>query len=181
MKLHLKNIGPIREAHLTFRDLTVFVGPHATGKSIALQFLKLMVDAGHVQNELGRYGLDWSGELPQFFDIYFGEGMHTLWEPGESTVTWKSKRIDIEGIIGRKRRNKDESLFLVPAQRVLTLRDGWPRPFTDYAAGDPFAVREFSERLWTLLERELRSSDRRRIKSDDPRRISGSVDLDSAL
>lgn len=50
----------------------------ATGKSIALQFLKLMVDAGHLQEELAWYGLDWSGQLPEFFDIYFGEGMDTV-------------------------------------------------------------------------------------------------------
>lgn len=43
----------------------------------------------------------------------------------------------------------------MPAQRVLALRDGWPRPFSDYAASDPFAVREFSETLRSLLETEL--------------------------
>jgi hypothetical protein len=35
------------------------------------------------------------------------------------------------------------------------LRDGWPRPFTDYSPGDPFAVREFSENLRVLVEREI--------------------------
>jgi hypothetical protein len=41
---------------------------------------------------------------------------------------------------------------------VLALRDGWPRPFSDYSAGDPFAVREFSERLRMLVEREFATS-----------------------
>jgi len=40
----------------------------------------------------------------------------------------------------------------------LALRDGWPRPFTDYAPGDPFAVREFSEKLRVLVEREFGAS-----------------------
>lgn len=155
MRMRLSNIGQIRSADLGFGDLTIFVGPQATGKSIALQFLKLVLDAGHVQEEMDRYGLDWSGELPKFFDIYFGEGMQSLWNNDTSAVEWNGKRVDIPAVIGRRRRTKDESLFLIPAQRVLTLRDGWPRPFTDYSAGDPFAVREFSEKLRTLMEREL--------------------------
>lgn len=47
-RLHLANVGQIREATLEFGDLTVFVGPQATGKSIALQMLKLLVDSGTI-------------------------------------------------------------------------------------------------------------------------------------
>jgi hypothetical protein len=41
MKEHLtiRNFGPIRDAEITVRDLTVFVGPQATGKSLAAQVL----------------------------------------------------------------------------------------------------------------------------------------------
>jgi ABC-type transport system involved in cytochrome bd biosynthesis fused ATPase/permease subunit len=46
-----RSVGQIAEASLTFGDLTTLVGPQATGKSIALQLLKLMVDAGQVQEE----------------------------------------------------------------------------------------------------------------------------------
>lgn len=169
--LYLKKIGQIVEADLSFGDLTVLVGPQATGKSIALQFLKLMVDAGQVQEELSRYGLDWSGRLPEFFDIYFGEGMRSIWKESESCVSWNNKQIELVKLIGRKQRNKDENLFLIPAQRVLTLRDGWPRPFTDYSPGDPFAVREYSEKLRNLVEREFVSSEdlfpqKKRLKSE---------------
>ena len=44
----------MNEAEISFGDLTVFVGPQATGKSIALQFLKLLVDTGYVQSEMKR-------------------------------------------------------------------------------------------------------------------------------
>ena len=87
MHLQLKNIGQITNADIRFGDLTVFVGPQATGKSIALQFLKLLLDMGQVQEEMTRYGLDWSGQLPGFFDIYFGEGMRAIWREGESQVS----------------------------------------------------------------------------------------------
>ena len=153
--LHIQNLGQIKEANLTFGDLTVFVGPQATGKSIALQLLKLMVDAGQVQEEMGAYGIDWAGKLPDFIDAYFGEGMHTIWKEGQSAVKWDGKSVDMVQIAKRKRKEKAEKMFLVPAQRVLALRDGWPRRFTDYSPGDPFAVRVFSENLRDLVEGEI--------------------------
>src|SRR5277367_6475689 len=156
--LNIRDLGQIKEASLSFGDLTVLVGPQATGKSIALQLLKLMVDAGQVQEEMGRYGLDWGHKLPEFLDVYFGEGMRSIWRDGSSSVEWEGKAVDLPQIAKRKRPNKEESLFFIPAQRVLALRDGWPRPFTDYAPGDPFAVREFSEKLRVLVEKELGSA-----------------------
>src|SRR5216684_1263940 len=101
--LNIQNLGQIKQASLTFGDLTVLVGPQATGKSIALQLLKLMVDAGQVQAELGRYGLDWSGNLPEFFDVYFGEGMRSIWRPNASAVEWEGKGVDLPKLVARKR------------------------------------------------------------------------------
>src|SRR5204862_2828750 len=97
--LNIGNLGQIKEASLTFGDLTVLVGPQATGKSIALQLLKLMVDAGQVQAELGRYGLDWSGKLAEFFDVYFGEGMRSIWRPNTSSVEWEGKAVDLPKLL----------------------------------------------------------------------------------
>lgn len=153
--LDIQNLGQIKNASLAFGDLTVFVGPQATGKSIALQLLKLMVDAGKIQEEMEKYGVDWSGKLPDFIDAYFGEGMRSIWQPGESSVKWEGKSVDLDGIAKRKRSDKKENLFFIPAQRVLGLRNGWPRPFADYSPGDPFAVREFSEKLRVLVEKEF--------------------------
>jgi hypothetical protein len=156
--LKIQNLGQIKEASLTFGDLTVLVGPQATGKSIALQLLKLMVDAGQVQEKMSRYGLDWEHKLPEFLDIYFGEGMRSISREGSTLIEWEGKSVDLRQLAKRKRANKQETLFFIPAQRVLALRDGWPRPFTDYAPGDPFAVREFSENLRVLVEQEFGST-----------------------
>jgi hypothetical protein len=38
-KLKIENFGPIRKANIDLRKLTVFVGPQATGKSLAAQAL----------------------------------------------------------------------------------------------------------------------------------------------
>ena len=154
--LHIEHLGQITEAHLSLGDLTVFVGPQASGKSIALQMLKLMVDGGQVQEEMNRHGIDWEGNLPDFIDAYLGEGMHSVWREGETTIRWAGKSVDLGQIAKHKRKAKPENLFFIPAQRVLALRDGWPRPFSGYSPGDPFAVREFSEKLRVLVESEFR-------------------------
>lgn len=169
-KLRLENVGQIVQADISFGDLTILVGAQATGKSIALQCLKLVVDIGHVQHELKRYGIDWSGELPEFMDAYFGEGMRSIWIP-DSRLTWDGKEFDPKARTARMQRDKKESLFFIPAQRVLALRDGWPRNFSDYSAGDPFAVREYSERLRNLVEQEFGGAEQlfpqeRRLKSE---------------
>jgi hypothetical protein len=81
--------------------------------------------------------------------------MRSIWNGERTRIHWDSESIDLLQIARRKRKIKKENLFFIPAQRVLTLRDGWPRPFTDYAPGDPFAVREFSEKLRGLVEKEF--------------------------
>ncbi len=157
--LILRNIGQIKEANLSFGDLTVLVGPQASGKSIALQWLKLVLDTGLVQSQLSEYGLDWGKDLPRFLDLYLGEGMRSVWRDGDSEIRWNGDAWDPNRKAARRAPGKVESLFLIPAQRVLTLRDGWPRPFGDFAAGDPFAVRAFSEKLRLLMEQELGAGD----------------------
>jgi predicted ATP-dependent endonuclease of OLD family len=47
--LRVSNLGPIKDASLEFGDLTVLVGPQATGKSLFLQLLKLLFDVGPIR------------------------------------------------------------------------------------------------------------------------------------
>jgi energy-coupling factor transporter ATP-binding protein EcfA2 len=153
-KLQLKNVGQIHEADIEFGDLTVLVGPQATGKSIFLQFLRLLVDTGYVIDELRKHGLVWNKDIGHFLDIYLGEGMRDVWHIGDnrSAIIYNGDPIDLSTVIQRRRRTKTESLFFIPAQRVLTLGRGWPRPFSDYGASDPFSVRDFSEKIRLLME-----------------------------
>lgn len=149
---HLKvdNFGPIKKADVAFGDLTVFVGPQATGKSILLQLVKLLVDTPYIKKEFSRAGVDWEGKFPSFLDVYFGEGMHSVWS--------EASRIKFNGIdenlperVEEKRPHRQESMFFIPAQRVLALRDGWPSAFNYYDASIPFTLREFSEHLRLLM------------------------------
>ena len=56
-RLRASNIGPITEADVRFGDLTVLVGPQATGKSIFLQLLKLLVDRPAIHRTMKTFGI----------------------------------------------------------------------------------------------------------------------------
>lgn len=147
-------MGQIARAELDFQDLTVLVGPQATGKSICLQLLKLLLDQNFVLSELRRYGLEWDRDVHRFLDVYLGEGMGTLWRD-DSTLSLDDRKINLADVVGRKRKTRAEIMFFIPAQRVLTIGRGWPRPFSEYSSGDPFCVRDFSEKLRLLMETGL--------------------------
>jgi hypothetical protein len=154
--LTLKNVGPIREAKVRFGDLTVLVGPQATGKSIFLQFLKLLLDAGPIFRTLRRYGQDWGKDTKTFLELYLGEGTGDLWRTGESECSWHDTPLRLEDFVRSGKKAVEEKSFFIPAQRVLALsRDGWLRAFSDYKPGDPYTVRDYSEKLRVLMESGL--------------------------
>lgn len=154
----MRNVGPIREAAVSFGDLTVLVGPQATGKSLFLQTLKLLLDAPQVRSTMAAYGLNPAASPGKALETYFGEGMAGIWKGEESTITWGAKSIVLPSLLspprGRKRLHQGtERAFLIPAQRILALdRAGWVRGFADYAPGDPFVVRDFSEKIRRQLD-----------------------------
>ena len=157
-RLIVNSLGQIREADITFGDLTVFVGEQASGKSILLQLIKLISDAGGITQTLRKHGYDWQKDNDKFLSLYFGEGMQGIWNHKETTVTYD--RTEFTPRKATLKRKKDESLFLIPAHRVVTLKDGWPRAFTDYGMSDPYVVKEFSEQLRLLMEAGLGSGER---------------------
>jgi hypothetical protein len=99
--------------------------------------------------------------------------METLYESDEinpSQIEIDGQSIDLIQYTKNKR-SKVERMFYIPAQRVLSLREGQTRPFTDYRAGDPFVLREFSEKIHTLVQSEFASTTQlfpqdRRLKSE---------------
>ncbi|HEV2454557.1 MAG TPA: AAA family ATPase [Verrucomicrobiae bacterium] len=149
-EIKVENFGPIKHAGIKFGHLTVFVGPQAAGKSVLLQLLKLLSDTSYIKKEFSRAGVDWSGEFASFLDVYFGEGMRSAWSD-KTSIEQNGARIDLPGRISEKRPSRRESMFFIPAQRVLALRDGWPSAFNYYDASIPFTLREFSEHLRLLM------------------------------
>ena len=156
-RIRATNIGPVKEADIRFGDLTIFVGPQATGKSIFLQLLKLLIDRRSIHDAMRHYGLGQNGDADGFFDLYFGEGMASIWDRTESRLILgrDGKRTDLASYARPGRSSGPQKMFYIPAQRVMSLRDGMTRPFTDYRAGDPFVLRDFSDRLHWIVQNEI--------------------------
>jgi len=162
MKLQVENFGPIPSADVTLGDLNVCVGPQATGKSLFWQLLKLLQDAPAIRDEFRRHNIDWGKDIGGFLSLYFGEGMEHLVGP-DTVVRLNGQERPLDKLFeGKKRRRSGpiESMFYVPAQRVMALRDGLTRTFLEFRAGDPFVVRDFSDKLHRLVQTEFAKADK---------------------
>lgn len=154
-RLQVSQLGPVNSANIDFGDLTVLVGPQASGKSVLLQTLKLMLDHRSVSGTLRREGYDWQGKADRFAELFYGEGMENLWTD-KTKVAWDEEAVSLSSLAGSRVRTESKaSLFYIPAHRVITLKNGWPRHFGDYSPGDPYVVQDFSERLRLLMETGL--------------------------
>ncbi|MEX2501556.1 MAG: hypothetical protein WD336_04210, partial [Trueperaceae bacterium] len=102
----------------------------------------------------------WKGGA-QFLDHVYGEGMRSIWtDATRVTLSLRNgtKAHELDPNRGPSRRaaaSAKESVSYVPAQRVMSIRDGWPRPFGEYNSGDPYVLREFSQRVHEIVQGEL--------------------------
>ena len=156
-RIRVSRIGPVNEADICLGDVTIFVGPQATGKSIFLQLLKLFVDKAAIHKTMKHFGMAQQGHAKPFFDLYLGEGMAAIWSEEDSRLYMgrSRKSSDLLAYARPGRTEHPEKLFYIPAQRVMSLRDGMTRPFTDYRAGDPFVLRDFSQKLHEVVQNEI--------------------------
>src|SRR5258708_40074975 len=114
--LRLRNIGPITEADVQFGDLTVLVGPQATGKSLFFQFLKLLFDVKPILGYFVEHGLNWHKKIEEFLPLYLGEGMGAIWEPSRSEILWRGRQTDLDTLLKSRGHGGSEKSFLIPAQ-----------------------------------------------------------------
>ena len=77
--LEVKSLGPIKEADIRFGDLTLLVGPQASGKSILLQLIKLITDRYNISSVLRQNNYEWGRKNENFLDLFFGESMSAIW------------------------------------------------------------------------------------------------------
>ncbi len=154
--LQVKSLGPIQEAQVNFGDLTLLVGPQASGKSIFIQMLKLIIDKKHIRKILEQYNFVWSKNPDEVLDRYFGEGMHGIWQK-DTKLIFDGKTIDKKYLEPKPKdlKGADETLFYVPAQRILSIADGRPKYFTEFDEATPYVLRHFSESLRQLLQNGL--------------------------
>jgi hypothetical protein len=149
-ELTIRNFAQIAEVCVKIGDLTVVVGPQATGKSLALQWLKLAIDGNRVLHMLTHYGFDWGGDPSKLAGLFFGEGMESAWSP-RTEVTYGRAQIDLAALARGNRSSQPHRLFYVPAHRALTISGGWPAAFRSSPPDTPFVVRAFGERVAETL------------------------------
>lgn len=156
VRLTIDALGPIASADVRFGDLTVLTGPQASGKSVLLQLLKLVLDRPAIERRMRGQNLVWR-DRDDFLDAYFGEGMRSLVRSGtQVAVDGGPFTLDPETPSLRSEPNQERVAY-VPAQRVMSIRDGITRPFGEYRAGDPYVLRAFSADVHDVVQKELSS------------------------
>lgn len=154
-RLVLDHIGPIKHADVEFGDLTVIVGPQATGKSIFLQTLKLLIDREHIHDMFQHHSMSFNGSPDAFLEGYFGRGMAGAWGK-QSSISWNGKPATFHEYAAPTRsRVRHERLFYIPAQRVMSLPSGVSQNFGQFNYGDPYALRAFSDAVHDLIQNEF--------------------------
>ena len=150
--LHIENLGPIGDADIHFGDLTFFVGPQASGKSLALETLKLVIDRDSIIEMLDKYGYIFGHNTDRILNMYYGNGLAGLWSPSTevSLDGIPFKRTDIPKNVQEGR--AEESIFYIPAQRVLSVADGPGKPFMSYNSDTPYVNRAFGETVRQFIQ-----------------------------
>ncbi len=155
--LKIKNLGPIGKVDVELGDLTFFVGPQASGKSIALEALKLIEDRDSIIETLDRYNYILGHNAKRILNVYFGEGMEALWEE-HTRVELDGRILSLKNLI-KNSSGKESSVFYIPAQRIVCMGDGYPKFFSDFSFTTPYVLREFTETLRTFLQFRMGDKD----------------------
>jgi ABC-type polar amino acid transport system ATPase subunit len=156
-ELNIKSFGPIGEAKVQFGDLTLLVGAQASGKSIFLQLLKLLVDKFQIRKTVEQFNYIWK-KKEDILNLYFGEEMAPLWR-AESKIIFDNKTVSNNFLLPQRGRTEgskkkaEEQLFYIPAQRILSIADGRPKTFMEFDSSAPYVLRYFSETLRLLLQK----------------------------
>ena len=141
MNFRVTDLGQFADVSVDFGDLTLLVGAQGTGKSIFLQLFKLSQDQDYVKNTMNQFGQDWDKrDRSTLMEAYFGEGMHHMWHD-ESHILRDGKDAAPSPRLPSEGKNRPETIYYIPAQRVLTMLTGWPQPYRSYTPRDPFVVK----------------------------------------
>lgn len=164
MELTIRNFGPIKDAQIDFGDLTFLIGPQASGKSLSLELLKLIIDRQHIISTLRNYNYILNKkDATNILEGYFGEGLSKLFKE-ETEIYWGNENFSPQELLKTLSRQKasempKESVFYVPAQRILSIADGRPKNFMEYDTSNPYVLRRFSETLRVFMQGGLGNPD----------------------
>ncbi len=146
-KFVVDNFGPIQHVDIEWGNLTFLVGAQASGKSLFLELLKLVVDKNHILNSLQRYNYILKKNADNVLNIYFGEGLSGLWKENTHILVDDNREFLKKHLLAPNNASATERLFYIPAQRILSISDGRPKNFMEFDAPTPYVLRNFSETL----------------------------------
>lgn len=143
----IQNFGPISKVDISLGDITILVGPQASGKSLSLELMKLVQDKSQILSTLQNYNyiLD-KGNGRNLLNVYFGEGASGILKK-DSLIFTDGKQIPYESVTSIDNDNKEEEVFYIPAQRILSIADGRPKNFMEFDLSTPYVLRAFSDTL----------------------------------
>jgi energy-coupling factor transporter ATP-binding protein EcfA2 len=149
--LRIQNFAHISDVDIAFGDLTILVGPQGSGKSLALQWLKVALDGRQIVSALRDAGHQ--TEKPEvLIDLIFGTGMGSGWNELQTKITIDKSVINRVGIA--KRGSKNGQLFFIPAHRAMLISDGWASPFQRLTPEVPVVARLFSQNLFETFNQK---------------------------
>ena len=178
-ELIIRNFGPIKEANVKFDDLTILIGEQASGKSLCLQLLKLLLDRRFVVTTIDKYNYVIAKNPDNILNFYFGDGLSGMWS--ENTfISDGHNSFKKNVLLGKGGPNVKESLFYIPAQRIISISDGRPKNFMEYDSSTPFVLRQFSEMLRMFFQYGLNGNKvvfpiDYRLKSGVKKSLQGSI------
>ncbi len=144
--LEVKNFAQIEHAKIEFGDLTVLVGPQATGKSLLLQWFKFAIDRSEIVRALSEAGHD-VRERASLLDLTFGEGMSKGWR-SDTQIRFNNREIQLGERVRTPKDTGGGRVFFIPAHRALLLSEGWPQSFQRLNLDTPVVARLFSQNLY---------------------------------
>lgn len=144
--IKIANFGPIANLDIKLGDLTILIGPQASGKTLFLQLLKLVVDQEQIVSNLTRYNYVTENNVDNILNCYMGEGLSRLWNT-ETRVMMNGQEFQRESISNDSYNSPCEKVFYIPAQRILSIADGRPKNFMEFDISTPYVLRQFSETL----------------------------------
>ncbi|MEZ4296861.1 MAG: AAA family ATPase [Polyangiaceae bacterium] len=145
--LEIKNFAHLAKVSLDLGDLTVLVGPQGVGKSLALQWLKAVLDGKQIVTALREAGQT-VDEPDKLVDLIFGVGMGGAWSK-RTSIAFRGRELSMSTL--DKRGNGTEKVFFIPAHRAMLVSDGWAAPFQKLTAETPVVARLFSQNLFDLF------------------------------
>lgn len=147
-RLKVENLGPIESAEIEFGDLTVLIGPQASGKSLLLQMFKFAKDKKQIYSRLKTYGYYVTKKVgsEELLDYYLGRGVSSVCKQDNTAVFLNSSEVNFTHPNSLSQ-NSPDRVFYVPAQRILSVSEGRFKSFNEFDATTPYVLRDFSEIL----------------------------------